>query len=343
MISKTREIRQFFYGQPFADGFRTTVAILLPALIGSYLDHFDLGIAAATGALCANLADPPGPIRHKKNAMLICSLCIFVVSVVTSFARLNIFTMGVEIAAVCFFFTMFNVYGARAAAVGNASIIAMILTMDKVYPGPEKLTHGLLILAGGLIYMLLSLLFNTLKPYRFAQRALGENIKETAKYLAIRAEFYNTSTDLEANYRKLVAQQIVVGEKQAAAREILFKTRQIVKESTRMGRKLVLAFIDTVDLLEDITATYYDYAAIRSRFGKTGVLENISVLLHQIAGELERMGFAVEANVSYQRTISLDDKLVALKESIDKATGTEGTSNLVLKRSSSASADWCNG
>jgi len=44
MRKKLREAHYFFYSQAFADGFRATVVIVLPALIGSYLNYFQTGL-----------------------------------------------------------------------------------------------------------------------------------------------------------------------------------------------------------------------------------------------------------------------------------------------------------
>jgi uncharacterized membrane protein YccC len=179
--------------------------------------------------------DAPGPIIHRKNALYVTSAIVFGMAGITSIARLNIYTMGLEIAVASFFFSMFNVYGNRATSVGNAAILVMILTMDTPIEMADVLPHALPILGGGIFYTILSLLLHTLRPYRIAQRALADCIREISTYLSIRSDFYDENIDLDANYKKLVAQQIVVNEKQDAARELFFKTRQIVKETTTDG------------------------------------------------------------------------------------------------------------
>src|SRR5215213_6584634 len=111
---QAKEIRYFFYSQAFADGFRISFAILLPALVASYYGWFELGMAISLGALCTSLTDAPGPIIHKRNAMLFCAFFVFLVAMATSFARLNVYTLGLEIILVSFLFSMFSVYGNRA-------------------------------------------------------------------------------------------------------------------------------------------------------------------------------------------------------------------------------------
>src|SRR4051812_24301053 len=125
MQRKAKEIQYFFYGQAFADGFRSAFAIITPALLGSYLGFFDIGLTIALGSMCVSLTDAPGPVIHKKNGMLFCTGFIFIMAILTSFASMNIWTMGLEIAVASFFFSMFNVYGNRATSVGNASILLM--------------------------------------------------------------------------------------------------------------------------------------------------------------------------------------------------------------------------
>src|ERR1700744_1234428 len=107
-----REIKSFFYSQYFSDGIRITIGVLLPALTFAQLGRFDTGITLSLGALCVSSVDTPGPLLHKRNAMAICNLAVFVTAVVTGFARLNVFTLGFEVVAFSFLYSMFTVYGA---------------------------------------------------------------------------------------------------------------------------------------------------------------------------------------------------------------------------------------
>ncbi len=331
MRKKLREAHYFFYSQAFADGFRATVVIVLPALIGSYLNYFQAGLTISLGAMCVSLTDAPGPLLHKRNGMLAAAGFAFIIAVITSLAQANIFTMAAEIVFVTFFFSMFTVYGARASAVGNAAVLIMILTMDTPIPQNEILIHALLILGGGLFYLSISLLLNIIRPYRTSQRALGDCIREIATYLSIRADFYNINTDLDEGYKKMIAQQIVVNEKQDVVRELFYKTRQIVEESTRESRKLVFTFVETVDLFEDITASYYDYRLLREKFGDSGALNLIHFALKKIVLELNAVGIAIETNTSFRKKFDYDDEVRQLKSEVDALT-VQVADKLVLKK-----------
>jgi len=332
MQKQAQEIQYFFYSQAFSDGFRAALAILTPALLGSFFGFFDIGLTISLGAMCVSLTDAPGPLLHRRNGMFFCSAFIFFVALVTPFARLNIYTMGLEVAFVTFLFSMFNVYGNRATSVGNAAILLMILTMDKPIEAGAVVPHALYILGGGLFYTILSLLLQTIRPYRIAQRALGDCIREIATYLSIKADFYNVDTELDQDYRRMVAQQIVVNEKQDAVRELFFKTRRIVQESTDQGRRLVFTFVETVDLFENITASYYDYALLRQQFGHTGALDAIGRSLKKMAFELDSIGIAVLGGASFTRSFDYDEELRVLKADIDELAQKGSVNTLVLRK-----------
>ena len=328
-----REIKSFFYSQYFSDGLRMSCGILIPSLLLTQFNRFDLGLTLSLGALCICGIDGPGPVYHKRNAMAIGNICLFLVAVITGFARLNIFTLGLEVTLLSFIFSMLTVYGNRAASVGTAALLVMIFMMDKAVKPSEVISYSLIILAGGVWYMLFSLLFFGIRPYRAAQQTLGENVADIADFLRIKAAFYLPDTDIDENYKKLVSQQIKVSQHQDAVREILFKSRVMVKESTNASRMLVLTFVDLVDMFEQILATSYDYARIREKFNDTGVLNEIAILLQHMADEVDNIAYMVLSNTRNKFKADFITELEQLKARIDEVGRNDHTvSTLALKK-----------
>lgn len=333
MKTDFREIKSFFYSQYFSDGLRMSFGILFPSLFFMQLKLFDIGITMSLGALCICTIDNPGPLYHKRNAMAFGNLFLFLVAVTTGFARLNVITLGIEITVFSFFFSMFTIYGNRAASVGTCALLAMIFMMDKEAKPNEVLPLSLIILAGGIWYLLFSLIFFGIRPYRAAQQTLGENIADIAKFVRIKADFYLSDTDIDQNYRKLVSQQIKVSQHQDAVRELLFKSRVMVKESTNPSRLMVLTFVDLVDMYEQIMATHYDYGHIREKFKATGVLKQIADLLQEMADELDNIAYMVLSNSRSKHKPDFNTSLEKLKLRIDEIGASDhATSNIALKK-----------
>ncbi|MBC7399342.1 MAG: FUSC family protein [Mucilaginibacter sp.] len=329
---QTKEIKSFFFSQYFSDGLRISLGILLPTIVFLQFGEFDLGITLSLGALCICVIDNPGPVVHKRNGMAMGNLCLFIVAVTTGFARVNVYTLGLEVTVFSFLFSMFIVYGNRAASVGTSALLIMIFMMDKELAPNDVLIYSLQILAGGVWYMLFSILFFGIRPYRAAQQALGENVADIVKFLRIKADFYLPDTDIDDNYHKLVSQQIHVSQHQDAVRELLFKSRVMARESTNASRILVLTFVDLVDMFEQIMATHYDYEQIRDKFKDTGILTEIGHFVHQMANELENIGYAILSNTRYKQLVDFNPTLEQLKLRIDAIGNAHETSNLVLKK-----------
>lgn len=331
-MNQSREIKSFIFSQYFSDGLRITFGVLLPSLVFYNLGLLSVGLTISLGALCISIADNPGPVVHKRNGMLFCILFVFLTALITSLINWNPVLVGLEIVLLCFFFSMFSVYGNRASSVGTAALIIMTFTIDEdVVARTGVLMHAFYILSGGIWYMLLSISLSQIKPYRLAQQALGECIREVAAFVKIKADFYDLATDPDENYKKLVEQQVIVHQHQDNVRELLFKSRLMIKESTNTGRLLILVFVDIVDLFEQTMATHYDYQAIRNNYGKTDALKGFNEVIKRFSEELENLSFFIISNDKPERMHHYKAELDALKLSIDKVED-QNLSNLVLKK-----------
>ena len=331
MELKGQQIRYFLFSQYLADGVRTTIEIVLPVIICTLFGQVEMGYTIALGALCVSASDAPGPVEHKRNGMMYCNIAVFLMALLTGFANNNVVLMGLLIAGASFFFTMFSIYGNRAASIGTAALLVMILRMSTKVTPLEVLQDSLLILAGGTWYMVIALLLFSVTPYRPGQRALGDCIYETAKFLKIKATFYEDRSLIKENYRRLVTQQVIVSDKQDALRELLYKNRDLIEESSKKGKLLVLTFADLMDLYEHISAIWYDYESLHEKFEHTGILRDIGEVIRTMAGELENVGLAIQSNISITTRYDIIEALNKIKVQVD-ALGESDPGSLVLKK-----------
>ena len=76
-------------------------------------------------------------------------------------------------------------------------------------------------------------------------------------------------------------------------REILFKTKQVLRDSSTQGNKLLRTFIDVVDLYEMSMESHDDYSRIRNEFLDTPILEKYRFVILNMARELEQAAMAI--------------------------------------------------
>jgi uncharacterized membrane protein (TIGR01666 family) len=273
-----------------------------------------VGTAISLGAMCVSATDNPGPIHHRRNGMLVCLLLLVAVSTLTSLASSFPLLLGILIVVFCFVFSMIGVYGSRTISIGVAALIIMVLQIGHPGNGAELFLQALYILMGGLWYTGLSLLLYSFAPYRLAQQALGECITFTARYLRVRASLYDEAADFEKVYSELIEEQVHVHQEQELVRELLFKSRDIVKESTNTGRTLLMLFRSLVDLFEKIMTTYQDYRQLHEVFEGTGIMARYRQLILQTAAELDDISIAIKSGRASRESTALPDAIRETKK-----------------------------
>ncbi|HTB53230.1 MAG TPA: FUSC family membrane protein [Ferruginibacter sp.] len=291
----TKEYKNLINSNSLGDGVRMTAGIILPAIAFNYFHLLSVGIVVAVGAMCVSLADTAGPIHHRINGMAACFTIGFIVALLTGFAVPHIILLGILIPCICFIVSMIGVYGSRANAVGVAVLLIMVLTIERKNEGWFVVYNALYILAGGTWYMLMSLLLYRARPYKIPQQVLGNYIVTIADYLRTRASFYSKHINFEKSYQQMLEQQIAVQEKQNLVREILFKTRSIVTDSTNTGRVLLMIFRDSTDLFERVMTSYQDYEALHRSFENSDILNRFQHFIVEASKELDDIGLAVKS------------------------------------------------
>ena len=305
-IQKTsNEVKNFVFSPYFGDGLRITFGVVFPSLILAQFNLLQVGITVSLGALCASIVDSPGPITHRRNAMFFTIAIVAVVSLLTAFCNFSVYLLGMLIVGLTFLFSMLYVYGTRAASVGIAALLIMILGIGDIRPLPEILLYSLNIFVGGLWYIALSLSLHRIMPYRQARLNLGECLIEIADFMRIKAGFYQEGMDYDKNYKKLIEAQITVSEKTDAVREHLYKSREIVRENTQEGRFLLVIFVDMVDLYEQIMSTFYNYQNLHKQFDKTGILTDFENTLNLLAEQIEEIGASLKDGTNPHLSLKL--------------------------------------
>ncbi|TCC90257.1 FUSC family protein [Pedobacter frigiditerrae] len=313
-----RNIQDFLLSTYFADGLRITIGVLCPSLLLAQFGMLQYGMTLSLGALCISVVDSPGPIVHRRNAMLITTALITIISIIVGLTNKSIIVTGTLLVICSFIFSMLFVYGDRAASIGVSVLLIMVLSIDDIRPWKEVMLYALLIFAGSIWYTLLSYFVYRLRPYRLVQQILSDSILQVSDFLRAKAKFYHENADYEKNYAELLQLQVHVHEKQNEVREVLFRTREIVRESTPEGRFLLLVFVDMVDLFEQVMSTYYNYKQLHEQFDSIGILPQYEDVINKIAASLDEISFALKSGGTPGLAYGLVEDVAKLKDQITK-------------------------
>jgi len=313
-----RQYKSFINSHYFNGAIRITIGITLPAILLGYFNNLAAGISVSIGAMCVGNTDNPGPIHHRRNGMIACVLIIFLVTYLMGLASASALWTGILVLVFCFIFSFIGIYGSRASSIGVNALLVMVLNMARPRSGSESLVTAAYVLAGGVWYTILSLMLYSFRPYKLVQQALGDCLQTTSEYLRIKATFYSPNTDFEDSYRRLLESQVTVHEKQDLVRELLFKSRNIVKESTDIGRVLMMIFLDVIDLFERIMTSQQDYRKLHHFFDGTGLMEECRQLILELAAELDGIGIAVMSGKPSVEDPGLSARIRRLRTDLDR-------------------------
>src|SRR6478736_1829303 len=305
-------LKKIFSSQYLFTGLRITAAAIIPALILYHYNVLALMSAIPLGALVVGSTDSPGPFAHRRNT-IIASICLnFLVVVITISLKHNPVLITIFIVLFGMFFSLIGIYGNRANSVGLIALLVFIFNIDSKASFGSPWLNGLLFTAGGACYFLMSLVLHRLRPYRYIQLQLGESLRSIAAYVETLSALFKLNHDDDYLYNRLSQQQITIQQEQDSLREMLLSTREMVIDSTVKGRIIMMMFLDSVDLFEQVLSLHQDYTDIHREFDNTEILSGIEQTLHSYRAELNAIGYAVQFNHQSHAHIDIDAMLQRL-------------------------------
>jgi uncharacterized membrane protein (TIGR01666 family) len=312
------EFKKFLSSHSLSTGVRLTLGAVIPSLIFQHYGILTTMIAFPLGTLLIGSTDNPGPFHRRRNALMIAIVTCFAVACITGFLRHIHFIVFAEIIVFGIFFSLIGVYGNRANSIGLISLLVFVFNIDDHMSGDAVLRNALIFAAGGVWYLVLAMAIQTLRPYLLIQQLLGENFVELGKLLAIKAGYYFAKPDYDELFNQMVHEQVVLRENHETLREIIFKTREFVTESTNKSRMMMLMFLDSIDLFERILNSQQNYANLHRAFDDTKVLRLFGTYINWLAAELQHIGLAVQSGTSSRPKRDLDEAYNKCQSAFEK-------------------------
>ncbi|MDF0719898.1 FUSC family membrane protein [Kaistella sp. PBT33-4] len=296
-MNYTSELRKFITSQYLYSAVRIALAIVIPSMVLAYFGLLKEYFLFPLGTSFVGLTDMAGPFVRRRNALAV-AVCTFTFVAALGIASHNLLPLAyLEIIIIGIFFSMIGVYGQRLAAVGGLTLVVFSIFIDGNLSGDRPLKDLLIFTAGCIWFLLIFLVVSRLQPYKLASQMIGENYLQLAEYLKIKAKFYGQGARIDDLYREVIAHQVIIKNLQEETREVVFKTRTIVNESTTTSRLLMLMFLNSVDLFEKLFTSDQDYRKIHESFDDAEILQEIQSYLLLLSEEISNIGIALQGGV----------------------------------------------
>ncbi len=306
-------IRQFAESINFSNALKVTIATVLPILIASRFDHFDIGVTIAVGALLTYPSDISSNLQHKINGILVGTSIVSGTALLVSLSHPIPWLFYPILMTLIFFLSMIAVYGQRANLVSFCGLLSISLIFKEIYSGIELLEHCALMLGGGLLYLVISVIFYYIRPFKYAELLLAESLELTAQYMKLRGDLWQNKKNKVNIVREQLQIQVKLSASHQNLREALMHKRAN-SGSSDQNRKMLIMFITLVDILELALATSFDHAKLHRKFAKhPEVLETYQNLAYNLASILDELSTTMSSKTIYKKKFDLYKDLNALE------------------------------
>lgn len=295
MKNYSTELKKLFSNQYIYAGVRISLAILIPSIIFSYFGVFKELFMFPLGTSFMAFVDQPGAFIRRRNTLIGAIISFFLVASIASLLKDYPPLVFLELVIMGLFFNMIGVYGQRLAALGGLSLVVLAIFIDGHLTGNHILRSILVFTAGAIWFLILFLVLAKLQPYKLAKQMVGENYIALSHFLELKSKFYAPHPDFDKLITQLLAAQIQIKNIQEETRDLVFRTRKFVNESTTSSRLLMLSFISSIDLYEKLLTSENDYKRLHLAFGQDLILIKIQQTLVHLAEELNHIGVEIQA------------------------------------------------
>jgi len=308
-MNYSSELKKFLTSQYIFSGARIALAIVIPSIILAQFGLLKEYFLFPLGTSFVGLTDQQGPYIRRRNTLILSIFSFFIIALLASLVKEFPIAVYLEIIIAGFFFSMIGVYGMRLATFGSIALVVLSIFIDGHLTGEDIFKSSFIFFLGCLWFFIVFLVVSKLQPYKLASQVVGENYLELADYLRIKARYYTKNPDFNSLLNQLISQQVKIKNHQEDTREIVFRTRQIVNESTTQSRILMLMFLNSIDLYDKLLTSENDYKQMNQAFGDTVLLQKIHDYLLVMADEITNLGISLQSGLAYKEITNFDNEL----------------------------------
>ncbi|MEL1255528.1 FUSC family membrane protein [Flavobacterium sp. DGU38] len=325
-------IVKFTNSTSFLNATKVTIASVIPVLILNFLDLFEIGFTIALGAFYTYPSDIPSTLSHKIKGLIVASFIVSGVNLLVNLAYPYPVLFYPFLVFLLFVCSMISVYGQRATLVSFSALISISLSFGHIHEGWEAFAYSGYIFIGGILYLIVSLVFHFIQPYKYIELEIAQGIKLTAKYLKLRGDLWSPEANRKTIIEKQLNIQVELNQIHEDLRKVLIGNQS--SSATSQNRKMLLVFITLVEIQELALYTSFDHSKIHEKFAKhPDVIRTYQNVAYKLASTLKKLSKNVHHIAVYVDKNDLKNELDALEFAIfdyEKTLGKEEAAEGVL-------------
>ncbi|WGE81001.1 YccS family putative transporter [Actinobacillus equuli subsp. haemolyticus] len=293
------------------------IAINLVSVVVWQLQMSHLAMPLVLGVIAGGLVDLDSSLTGKvKNLAL--SLVAFSLSTLSAQWSLSVGWLFLPVAMVSTFaLVMLGAIGQRYSTIAFGTLIVSVYTCLTYSADDSWYGSPLMILAGALLYGLVSIVVHLCFPNRLVQENLAKAYDALAAYLQAKSEYFDPDDDdLPAKQLALAKanQQVMAAFDQT--RVSLFYRLQGQHRHVRT-RRLLRYYFTAQDILERASSSHYQYHELFQQLSNSDLMFRFQRVMELQAMACQRIASALRHRESYQHSVRGEKALQGLLNSLN--------------------------
>lgn len=325
------KIGKFTDSTYFTNAIKATLSSVFPVLLFSYLDHFEIGFTIALGAFLTYPSDIPSSLNHKIKGIAFTSFLVASINLLINLFYPFPWLFYPFFTLLLFALSMISVYGQRATIVSFSALMTVSLSFAHLNTGLEMVKYAALLLSGGLLYLVISLIFYYIRPNKYVELEIIECIQLTAKYLKLRGDLWKIGADKTSIIEKQLSLQVEINTIHHNIRSVLIG-KHINSITSNHNRKMLIVFISLLEILELALSTAFDHDKLHQKFDDhPKVLSTYQNLAYNLAATLKELSKNINNRTKYSSKHNLFKDLnelelaiAAYENNLGKTAASEG-------------------
>ncbi len=240
---------RYFRSHDFLRSLAMTTLMLISGVVLYLSGYNNWIVGTCVGILLTQFNDIQGSHNYRTIAMILSSFLSCLTVIAVNFLQFSLPLVLLFIAVTTFALYMLSIFGARAQSFAFAGSLGIVLSLVKTYSGKELYVYALTVLAGGLLYTLISSTYHLLTRKRQINEQLGELAKLTADYLEYRIFLTKQSDFKQEVNHMLLDLQVAIIEKQQKLGSLILSDRLIRYHSSTRNKQMFL-LKELIDFME---------------------------------------------------------------------------------------------
>lgn len=307
----------------FYNAIKITFCAFFSFLIFYNSHHPTLAFSVTLGAMLCAPIDISSSLKHKIVGLSSAAILIpsFSILLTTIYNLTNLFF--VVFAFLVFISAIISLYGQRAAQMSFTLLLGISLSFIHHDTPQDAVTNGLFMFYGGMLYLLVSVVFYLIMPSRYINLEVANCIAKVAEYLKLRSELWDKDPDVENIKHKQLELQIVINESFNKIREYLvFNKVKTINSSN--NRKLLIAFSSLTDIMELAISITFNTREIKKNFeSNSEILNTFKQVTHNFYLTLTELSNSIKAHSKYHSPCSLTNQFKDLEKELKDLSHTQ--------------------